>query len=485
MKLHKCHLCGLLLSLAMYLSCSENPAEPPAATGLQIETDTFSIYSGGTLQLKAIVTLNDGSTEDVTDETAWSNTPALVGTVEKDGLFRAVNNVIGVETVQAQYQGRVHSIDIEVTRRAGWLAVSPVLTNIQSGWDLQFRAVVTYQDFSEAAVTDRVNWSVSPGSAATIDEDGLLRSIPGMTGIEIVQADYHGLKVESEVEVQLQFQSRFDVVEIPAGTFVMGDDNGLPEEKPAHEVFVSKFLIGKYEVTNAEYARFLTEAFARGEIRYSDGIVTRGKPPYLFIGMTKIFAPEFPDQFIFFVGGDTEGRFEVQPGFENNPVGRLHWYGAAVFCDFYGLRLPTEAEWEKACRGGLQYDYGTADGTLTSNEANLAGESGSDVFEGAAPVGSFQANPYGVYDMTGNVSEFVFDLFDPLYYQNSPTADPSGPGPVTLQTRRENLIWIVRGGAWNSIPQDARAARRELIDEPHDNVIFFDWSGFRIARSIP
>ena len=479
------YFCGWLFLSILQISCKENPAEPAVATGLQIEADNFSTHSGGILQLRATATTSDGSTKDVTNEASWSNAPALVGTVEQNGLFMAVNNVIGVETIEARYQSQVATVDIDVTRRASWLAVSPVLTNVEAGQDLQFRAAVRYQDFTEVLVTDKVVWSVTPGQAASIDENGLLSTISGVTGIETVQASYHGWTAESEVDVQLQYQSRFDMVEIPAGPFIMGDDNGPIQEQPAHEVFVSRFEIGRYEVTNAEYARFLTEALARGEIRYSDGIVSRGKPPYLFIGMTKIFTPEFEEQFIFFVGGEDDGRFEVLPGFENYPVGRLHWYGASVFCEFYGVRLPTEAEWEKACRGGQQLEYGTADGTLNGTPANLSGTGGSDTYRADAPVGSFPPNPYGLYDMAGNVTEFVFDLYDAFYYQNSPSVDPSGPGPVTLQRRRNNLVWLTRGGAWNYGPLGVRASRRDIIDEPHDNVVILEWSGFRVVRSLP
>ena len=121
----------------------------------------------------------------------------------------------------------------------------------------------------------------------------------------------------------------------------------------------------------------------------------------------------------------------------------------------------------------------------TRNPANLTDLGGADIYRAHVPVGSFPPNPYGLYDMTGNVHEFIFDLYDPVYYQNSPSSDPSGPGPVTVQTRRANLLWITRGGAWIDGPQDARAARRFVIDEPHDNVVILEYSGFRVARSLP
>lgn len=476
----------LLFLLIFSFRCSDNdnPTGPMDAAKFEIRADDLSIYSGGRMQLSAILTSSDGSITDVTPQTLWSNSPALVGTIDGNGLFTAINNVIGIETIRAEYGSEVTTVDVEVTRRAGFLGVSPVLASVQSGDDLQFMAAVTFQDGSEGLATDKVAWSVSPGVAASIEGNGLLKTIPGMTGIETVQASYHGLIANSEVEIQLQHPSRFDMVEIPAGVFEMGDDNGLDDEKPAHEVFVSAFEIGRYEVTNAEYARYLTEAFARGEIRHEHGFISKGKPPFLFVGLSKIDAPEFGDQVIVFVPGDLvdEGRFEALAGYENRPVASLHWFGATAFCDFYGLRLPTEAEWEKACRGGLQLEYGTEDGTISGDLANLAGTGGKDIFETDAPVGSFPPNPFGIYDMTGNVSEFIFDLYDAEYYQNSPSVDPSGrPGPVTI----ENLIWIIRGGRWNSPPQEARAARRAIIDEPHPNAGVSAWSGIRVVRALP
>ncbi|MCH7755248.1 hypothetical protein IH970_09035, partial [candidate division KSB1 bacterium] len=200
------YFCGWLFLSILQISCKENPADPAVATSLQIEADSFSTHSGGILQLRVMVTTSDGSTKDVTNEASWSNAPALIGTVEQNGLFMAVNNVIGIETIEARYQSQVATVDIEVTRRAGWLAVSPVLTNVQAGQDFQFSAAVRYQDFTEALVTDKVEWSVRPGQAASIDENGLLSTISAVTGIETVQASYHGWTAESEVDVQLQYQ---------------------------------------------------------------------------------------------------------------------------------------------------------------------------------------------------------------------------------------------------------------------------------------
>lgn len=290
----------LLFLLIFSFRCSDdNPTGPMDAAKFEIRADDLSIYSGGRMQLNAILTNSDGSTTDVTPQTLWSNSPALVGTIDGNGLFTAINNVIGIETIRAEYGSEVTTVDVEVTRRAGFLGVSPVLASVQSGNDLQFMAAVTFQDGSEGLATDKVAWSVSPGVAASIEGNGLLKTIPGMTGIETVQASYHGLIANSEVEIQLQHPSRFDMVEIPAGVFEMGDDNGLDDEKPAHEVFVSAFEIGRYEVTNAEYARYLTEAFARGEIRHEHGFISKGKPPFLFVGLSKIDAPEFGEQSLF------------------------------------------------------------------------------------------------------------------------------------------------------------------------------------------
>ncbi|MFQ6115067.1 MAG: formylglycine-generating enzyme family protein, partial [bacterium] len=233
-------------------------------------------------------------------------------------------------------------------------------------------------------------------------------------------------------------------------------------------------------------AEYLNQASARGDVFLDTGsgvIFGRNGPFHnqYYIKITGGFSS--PEEFIVF--DPVEGEFFPQSGFEQFPVTRLTWYGAAAFCDFYGLRLPTEAEWEKACRGGQQLEFGTQDGTLTHDLANFAGTGGRDTYQGAAPVGSFPPNPFGLFDMCANAAEHVFDLYDPDYYQNSPNENPKGPGPP-MPVGRLDFITVIRGGGGNSSSIFCRSAFRGVFDNlPDLEVLSGTLSGFRVARSLP
>jgi len=435
--------------------------------------------------MRALFKDEDGNETDVTQQSIWRVSPASVGTIDGKGLFTSVNNVSGAENVTVEYRSITASAEIIVEPRAAVLGVSPVLTNVAAGDEVQFKAAAVFHDGSEAWVTNGVDWSVEPGTLGSISAKGLFQTSPGAAGVARIVAKYHGRTHLSEVEVQPSYQSRFQVVEVPSGNFIMGSEDGHDDEQPAHTVSVDAFEIGKFEVTNAEYAHYLNDAFERGEVRHEIGIITKNKPPFYLIAMTKVFAPEFAIHFINFVPGDTDtdGTFEVTPGFEDYPVGRLTWYGAATFCDFYGLRLPSEAEWEKAARGGQQLPYATADGSIGHDLANIRGTGGRDTFENGSPVGSFPPNPFGIHDMCGNVFEFICDFYAADYYQNSAVRNPTGPvSKDSIPSRRDLLTWLNRGGSWVSEAENVSAARRGLLIEPHFNVIFLEWAGFRIAR---
>ena len=196
---------------------------------------------------------------------------------------------------------------------------------------------------------------------------------------------------------------------IPGGTFVMGaevEDDHLPP----HEVTVDSFAIDTHEVTNAEYAEFCA---ARG----------RNMPE--FWGIDELESgPEFPD----------------------HPVVGVTWQDAADYCEWRGLRLPTEAEWEYAARGGLNDKKWPWGDEIDPSKANY------NPSDGLEPVGSYQPNGYGLYDMAGNTAEWVADFYDPDYYAVSPTSNPSGPEKSKYRS--------VRGGGWHSGPYCTRVYRR-------------------------
>jgi iron(II)-dependent oxidoreductase len=193
------------------------------------------------------------------------------------------------------------------------------------------------------------------------------------------------------------------MVAIPAGRFQMGvaDDEG---DSPLHAVELSAFFLDAREVTCAEYQRFCTET-------------KRDLPT--FWGMKDFHSgPDFPD----------------------HPVVGVSWGDAWAYARWLGKRLPTEAEWEYAARGGLaEANYATGD-TLSSEAANYA----KTTPRGTRPVGSYAPNPYGLYDMTGNVVEWTADYYDWDYYRESPPLNPVGPAIGKFRA--------IRGGGWFTGP---------------------------------
>jgi formylglycine-generating enzyme required for sulfatase activity len=226
---------------------------------------------------------------------------------------------------------------------------------------------------------------------------------------------------------------------IPAGEFFMGSEKGYPAERPIHRVSVDAFYLGVHPVTNEQYARFITETGHRAP--YLDDRRMQGEN----------WNPE------------THG---YAPERAQHPVVLVSWRDAQAYCEWAGGRLPTEAEWEKAARGGLEgklYPWGD---DIDSTLANY------DNRDGATPVCSYPANGYGLYDMAGNVWEWVADWYDPHYYAHSPLTNPHGP--ETGATK------VLRGGAWLLFAEFCRVAYR-FRNSPDFR---FNLIGFRLARSL-
>ncbi|MDZ4733078.1 MAG: formylglycine-generating enzyme family protein [Nitrospirota bacterium] len=219
---------------------------------------------------------------------------------------------------------------------------------------------------------------------------------------------------------------------VPAGEFTMGSPTGDSDEQPAHQVYLDTFSMDKYEVTVAQYAAFLQ---AKGV-----------EPPLDWKTMN-------------------------QPAHQKRPATNMDWVDAYGYCKWAGKRLPTEAEWEKAARGtdGRLYPWGSD--APTPLHANF-GKTNWNKHEVLAPVGTFEAgkSPYGIYDMAGNVWEWVNDWYDFKYYPKSPAKNPTGPS--TGGTK------VIRGGSWYSNPRALRSANRSLIS-PTDQGL----TGIRCAKT--
>jgi len=223
------------------------------------------------------------------------------------------------------------------------------------------------------------------------------------------------------------------MVSIPAGEFTMGSQDGDADERPAHKVYVDIFFMDVYEVTVGQYAEFLRSGEARAPLDWNT---------------------------------------INQSANQKRPVANVDWADAAAYCKWAGKRLPTEAEWEKAARGtdGRLYPWGND--PPTPLHANY-GKMGSHDYGTLTPVGTLEdgKSPYGIYDMAGNVWEWVSDWYDNDYYKNSPQQNPGGPSMGGFK--------VIRGGSWTSSPRNLRSADR-YWDPPSFRSLYFP--GFRCAK---
>jgi len=253
-------------------------------------------------------------------------------------------------------------------------------------------------------------------------------------------------------------------VTIPGGTFEMGDvEGGGDSNETVHTVTLYEVEMSVYEITNSQYAAYLNEALESGDIEVTSGDVY-GKTGdwsgqrYLDIGYSWNSSNQCRIQY-------GSGVFTVTSSYENWPVVAVTWYGSKAFALYYGFDLPTESEWEYACRGGRQYKYGTDDGTISSSKANYNSNVGHPV-----DVGSYPGNPFGLYDMSGNVWEWCHD-----WYGTYPS------GSVTNPTGGKNGSYRVsRGGGWSYGDDSCRAAYRGGVNPVSGPSLL----GFRVVRRV-
>lgn len=237
------------------------------------------------------------------------------------------------------------------------------------------------------------------------------------------------------------------MVLIPGGPFTMGSNDGLPNERPEHQVTLDPYLIDQYEVTMSAYQKFLEGA--------------------------KYDSPSTWDDEAAMTVGD-------------RPAIGMNWEGAVAYCKWAGKRLPTEAEWEKAARGtdGRRFPWGQMQpfvdianynrGVWVSEAVTLvpvgAGLEGMSVRHGLKEGGK---SPYGLSHMAGNAAEWVADWYDREYYPKSSDKNPTGP------TTGEKKV--IRGGSWADLPAAIRVtARFSAEPEFQDRTV-----GFRCAMAAP
>ncbi|HEY2930197.1 MAG TPA: formylglycine-generating enzyme family protein [Acidobacteriota bacterium] len=226
-----------------------------------------------------------------------------------------------------------------------------------------------------------------------------------------------------------------DMVFIPGGKFLMGAGDGMPYEAPAHEVSVKSFRIDKHEVTVREFSRFVKETGFKTEAEKFgwSGIFNARTAEWEKVDGANWRHPD---------GLSSSAR-------DDEPVTQVSWNDALAYARWAHKRLPTEAEWEYAARGGIvgkKYAWGDELRPHGKPPANWwqghfpEHNTGEDGYLGRAPVEKFPPNGYGLYDMTGNVWEWCADWFDSEYYAASPRENPAGPG--------KGVERVIRGGSF-------------------------------------
>lgn len=247
---------------------------------------------------------------------------------------------------------------------------------------------------------------------------------------------------------------------IPAGEFQMGS-NDYNNEKPVHPVYVDAFYMDKYEVTNEQYKKFIDANLqwskSRIERKYHDG-----------------------DYLKYWDGNNYSDREA------DYPVGWVSWYAANAYAEWAGKRLPTEAEYEKAARGGLKKKKFPWGDRISSDDTNypvhidsrhiksdIPSQSDISRWETKFPVGSFDANGYGLYDMAGNIWEWCADWYDKEYYSRSPRRNPTGPSSGKSRVLRGGKLPF---GVGNPLRCADRESFKPTNTSPH--------IGFRCCASL-
>lgn len=265
-----------------------------------------------------------------------------------------------------------------------------------------------------------------------------------------------------------------DLAEVKRGTFSMGSDKGDKTEKPVHQVTLDNYSISRYEISNREFASFLN-SMADNITMAGDGdiVSVSGYPVYHL----KVYGEDYNiSGFKVHISFDGE-KFIVADDCNDFPAILVSWEGARMFCEWAGGRLPTEAEWEFAAKGGKNSsnDY---PGSNNLDEVGWYARNSRDADcplmdngRGLNKSGKMKPNSLGIYDMAGNASEWCHDLYSSTYYGESPVENPMGS--------EKGISRVIRGGSWADRDNDCRVYRRV---KSFDSNRGYDNISFRLVR---
>lgn len=303
----------------------------------------------------------------------------------------------------------------------------------------------------------------------------------------------------------MEQRSGIEMSRVPDGAVTMGANDGAPDERPLHDVRLKEFWMDRTEVTNAEFARFVdaTGHLTTAELPAQGGAagslpVEQGKAgSWCFRGAAGATAADRRTWIVFVPGANWRrpaGPGSDIAGREKFPVVHVSHDDARAYCKWARKRLPTEAEWESAARGGVnltRYPWGNEISPGGRWKANLwqgifpSKDEAADGYAGLAPVASFPANANGLHDLAGNVAEWCADWYQHDYYaqlrpdpNRAAHRDPRGPEVSTDPA--EPGVWkrVVRGGSWLSGPVECRVSARGR-EAP---AFTAEWIGFRCVK---
>ena len=465
---------ALLVAAGCFTGCSgsDDPEPTPApvdvkVTGVTLNQSTLSLTIGEKQTLVATVAPGNATNKNV----EWTSYGPSIATVDAStGEVTAV--ALGTATITVTTADGGKTADCVVT------VVPVAVTGITLDHATMFIMVgdmkpLTATVLPENAANKNVIWSSDDWDIAVVNSltGEILGAAVGTTTITATTED--GEKTAGCVVTVLEVD--IETVVIDPGTFLMGSPVGEPgrnaEIEIQHSVTLTRgFRMGKYEITNAQYAAFLNvndigcvTQTGYPHYRYAEAEVDGSLQPLLFDSEA-----QFSGARNWGLNWDGDKWIPV-PGCENHPVIYVTWYGTKAFAEWAGGRLPTEAEWEYACRAGTTtaYPFGN-DAADLGDYAWYSENAGQSTKE----VGTKLANAWGLHDMIGNVFEMCSDWFDFSYGSinaSDAVTDPTGPAEPTYGLWRS-----ARGANYGGNTQTCRSAYRSYwsLGDPASSVGF-------------
>lgn len=431
---------------------------------VSVDPQTLTLNNGETAQLTATVLPENASNKTI----SWVTDNPDVVTVNSDGLVSAVGKGSAVITVRTHDGDKMATCNVTVLIPVTGITLEPDELSLKVGSEYELISEVLPSNASN----QNIIWTSSNTSVADVDENGKLTAVALGEAVVTVTSEDGGFKAECQVTVTEKRNFSGEVVEIPAGTFIMGSPETEAQRFPdetQHEVTISKsFYMSTCEVTNSQFCIFLNSVGVGedgiGTVTYIDNGTEVTEEKLLVLDSSKDAGASGP--YNRGVNYNIYNRkWEPVSGLENYPVIFVSWYGATAFAAWAGGALPTESQWEYALRAGSQTTYHFGDDEYYAADYGW-------IYEGGIPstheVGKKKPNAWGLYDMIGNVSEYCSDWYGD--YPEGSVTDPVGP--LTGEER------CVRGSSLFDNHLFCRSAYRNSY-EP-EKTGSGGWVGFRV-----